>query len=75
MPQKTLVTSKVSTNKHTAKSAKTMDSMVRSHVKTGDSTVKGHHDSVNSYARVEPRKTEQFGEDNLVSVIPAPDEN
>ena len=72
MPQKTLVTSKVSTNKHTAK---TLDSMVRSHVKTGESTVKGHHDSVNSYARVEPRKTEQFGEDNLVSVIPAPDEN
>lgn len=43
-----------------------------------NSMVKGHTDSVNSFARVEPRKTELLAdsgsEENLPSVIPAPDE-
>ena len=64
-------------DKSQAKSSTTMDSQLKSH-KTAGSQVRGHHDStnsINSYARVEPRKTEKFLEDNLVSVIPAPDED
>lgn len=46
-------------------------------VKSSMSMVRGHCDSANSFVRVEPRKTEfQLGgsEENLISVIPAPDE-
>ena len=49
---------------------------LKSHLKTAGSDANNQEPSTVSYARVEPRKTEKFLEDNntLASVIPAPDE-
>ncbi|KAI2810130.1 hypothetical protein BLOT_001286 [Blomia tropicalis] len=60
----------INTEKHYSKSSKP----INLHTKTSESTINAH-DSTNSYVRVEPCKTQDFLEDNMVSVIPAPDED